>query len=81
MADASDGIKGPNVCQENTPHTSSLYQAGWVHGLVMLKANPDSAISMTQQKPGFIKPGDIFPLLNCSVLVTVCTLEPHLVFS
>uniref|UniRef100_A0AAZ3RT42 DNA helicase n=1 Tax=Oncorhynchus tshawytscha TaxID=74940 RepID=A0AAZ3RT42_ONCTS len=40
--------------------------------------NPDSAISMTQQEPGFVRPGDVFPLLNCPLLVIVCPQKPFL---
>ena len=31
-------------------------------------------LSMTQQEPGFVGPGDVFPLLNCPVLVITCPL-------
>jgi hypothetical protein len=37
--------------------------------------NSDSAISLMQQEPGFVRPGDVVPFLNCPVLVMVCLLE------
>ena len=58
------------------------HQSGCVHVLMLLAANPDSAISMTQKEPRFLGKGHVFPLLNCLVLVIVCQLEPLLlVFS
>jgi hypothetical protein len=72
-------LPGKNSLHHYTTATS-LYQAGWVHGRVLLTPNPDSAISMTQQEPGFVGPGNVFPLLNCPVLVIACPLEPLLVF-
>jgi hypothetical protein len=47
-------------------------QVGWVAGLMLLMPNLDSAISMTQQELGFLGPGNVFPLLNCAVIVNAC---------
>jgi hypothetical protein len=64
---------------------TSLYhwhQAERGNGLMLLTPNPNSAISMTQQEPGFVGPGDVFPFLSCPVLVIARPLEPLLpVFS
>jgi hypothetical protein len=86
----SIGIKGPNVYQENIPHiippqppacTINTRQDE-VMDSCCVHQNPNSAISMTQQEPGFVGAGNIFPLFNCPVLVITCTLEPLLlVFS
>ncbi|XP_064812972.1 guanine nucleotide-binding protein subunit alpha-11-like isoform X2 [Oncorhynchus masou masou] len=44
------------MCARKT-FPSPLHQAGWGYGLLQLTPNPDSAISMMQQEPGFVRTG------------------------
>ena len=45
---------------------------------MLLAQNSDAAICMPQQKFRFNRPGKIFPVFSCPVLVSLCPLQPQL---
>ena len=62
---------------KHTPHdhtstttTTSLqcwHMAWWMHLLMWFSPHPSPPISMKQQEPGFIRPGNVFLILHCPV--------------
>ncbi len=71
-----------SVPKKYPPHhyitTTSLNRwdkAGWIHSFIFMP-NSDPTIWMLQQKTRLIRPGNVFPILYCPILLSLCELHP-----
>ena len=79
--------QGSNVCNENTPHTITTpppaCNVDTLHDGCMyswFSPHPSPPISVKQQEPGFIRPGTVFPFLQCQCFCSLAHCNHRFLF-